>query len=123
MSVSERISCAMQLAVSHPAAGPLAALDLAFEDHTLSDEEVSWLNEPGLPSAEMRAFLASAFDRGMTQEEWLNWQRPPADPQLQAAVASLWPQLVLPGFIARYQRRIPVAAPSQPLAMRAIRSM
>jgi hypothetical protein len=77
-------------------------LDLVFEGHTLGEPEAHALRDCDALGPQTLAFVASAFDRGMTEQEWRSWQAPPADPQLQAAVRSLWLELIVPAFAARY---------------------
>ncbi len=103
MSVLESVQRAAALRKSFPAAHPLEMLDLVFEGRTLDEAEAFALRDCDTLCPQTLAFVASAFDRGMTEHEWRSWQEPPADPQLQAAVRSLWLELIVPAFAARYE--------------------
>lgn len=117
MSVLDSIQRAAALRKSFPAAHPLELLDLVFEGVTLGESEAHALRDAGALGPQMLAFVASAFDRGMTEQEWSHWQEPPADPQLQAAVRSLWLELIVPAFTARYagSARPPLHQPQAPV--------
>ena len=93
---------ALALRATFPAAHPLEMLDLVFDARVLTAEECSALEPHGALPPEALAFVAAAFDKGMTEAEWLGWQSPPAHLQLQTAVRSLWIDLIVPAFRARY---------------------
>lgn len=102
MSTLNSIRRALALRPSFPKAHALDLLDVVFEGHTLHAADCKILVEQGAVDPQTLAFIASAFDRGMTEKEWCAWQEPPADPQLQAAVRGLWLELIVPAFTDRY---------------------
>ena len=102
MTVLHSVQRALALQSSFPKAHALDLLDLVFEGHALPASECRVLTEEGTLAPETLAFIASAFDRAMSQEEWRALQLPPADPQLRAAVRALWLELIVPAFTERY---------------------
>jgi len=52
---------------------------------------------------EARVLIAAAFDRAMTESEWLAWLQPSADPALRRFLEILWLQLICPQFVQRYK--------------------
>ena len=102
MTVLDSVQRAIALRPSFPKAPALDLLDLVFEGHALSVSECQVLSERGAVDPSTLAFIASAFDRGFIEEEWRIWQAPPADPKIQAAVRSLWLELIVPAFTERY---------------------
>jgi hypothetical protein len=102
MSCASDVQRAFLLRATFPGVQALELLDLVFEDRVLLPEDCSALAEADALSPGAIAFLACAFDRGMTEAEWLAWQGPPAAPELQRAVRSLWVEHVIPAFVSRY---------------------
>ncbi len=102
MTVLDSVQRAIALRSSFPKAHALDLLDLVFEGHALTESETRVLTVEGAIDPRTLAFIASAFDRGMTEQEWHALQQPPADPQLRAAVRGIWLKLVVPAFAERY---------------------
>lgn len=102
MSVLDDVNRAIAIRASFPRAHSLELLDLVFEGHIASAEECASLGQEHAVEPQTLAFIASAFDQGMTEHEWRMWQGPSADPRLQAAVRSLWREFIVPAFTARY---------------------
>jgi len=102
MSCASDVQRALLLRGSFPVVEPLELLDLVFEGRVLLPEDCAELRQDHALTPAARAFVAAAFDRGMTEAEWLGWQTPPAHPQLQDAVRCLWHELVIPAFTSRY---------------------
>ena len=110
MSCVSDIQRALRLRSSFPAVEQLELLDLVFEGQVLSCEECAALELHHALTLTALAFVAAAFDRGMSESEWLAWQTPPADPEPQRAVRTMWTQLVLPAFVAQYTGVAPATA-------------
>ena len=102
VTVLDSVQRAIALRSSFPKAHALDLLDLVFEGDALTESETGVLTEEGAIDPETLAFIASAFDRGMTEQEWHALQQPPADPLLRAAVRGIWLELVVPAFAKRY---------------------
>jgi hypothetical protein len=102
VTVLDSVQRAIALRSSFPKAHALDLLDLVFEGHALTKSETRVLTEEGAMDPQTLAFIASAFDRGMTEQEWHALQQPPADPLLQAAVRGIWLESVVPAFAERY---------------------
>lgn len=119
MSCVDDIHRALQLRATHPHVEPLELLDLVFEGRVLALEECGELQLHPRLTPPVLAFVAAAFDRGMTEEEWLGWQSPAAAPELQSVVRKLWSELVVPAFTARYATpdRQPPIKPVAPARM------
>ena len=102
MTVLDSVQRAIALRSSFPKAHALDLLDLVFEGHALTESETRVLTVEGAIDPQTLAFIASAFDRGMTEQEWHALQQPPADPLLQVAVRGIWLESVVPAFAERY---------------------
>jgi hypothetical protein len=93
---------AIALKKSHPASTNLEALDAAFEECRLRGNYVSVFGQGEQLEPRERAFVASAFVRGIYEEELLAWQQPPADPMLQDNFKKVRAEEVVSAFIERY---------------------
>ena len=102
MNILDCVWRAIALRSPFPKAHSLELLDLVFEGRSLSDAECSVLSDLGAVDPQTLAFIASAFDLGMTEQEWRDWQEPTADPRLRAALQSLWIESIVPTFVGRY---------------------
>ncbi len=93
-------SAAVALTHSHPNAPALDVLDVVLSGHAGAsvDPSAAWLQ----PAAPFGQVLAAAFDRAMSPTDWAAWSVPPADPAMRAALASVWRDVVLGAFVARY---------------------
>ena len=124
MTVLDSVQRAIALRSSFPKAHALDLLDLVFEGHALTESETGVLTEEGAIDPETLAFIASAFDRGMTEQEWHALQQPPADPLLRAAVRGIWLESVVPAFAERYSgHERPPLHQHPPARLRSIVSM
>lgn len=102
MHVLSRVQHAISLKKSHPASTNLEALDAVFGECRLSGNDVSEFGQGEQLEPRERAFVASAFVRGIYEEELLAWQQPPADPMLQDYFKKVWAEEVVGAFIERY---------------------
>lgn len=93
---------AVALKKSHPAALNVEALDAVFGEARLSNKDVTEFGEGEHLTPAERAFVSSAFTRGIYEDEFLAWQQAPADPVLQDYVLKVWREEVLPAFLDRY---------------------
>ncbi len=75
MHVLARMQQAIALKKSHPASTNLEALDAAFEECRLRGNYVSVFGQGEQLEPRERAFVASAFVRGIYEEELLAWQQ------------------------------------------------
>ncbi len=110
MHVLARIQQAIALRKSHPASTNIEALDAVFGECRLSRNDVSEFGQGEQLKPRERAFVASAFVRGIYEEELLAWQQPPADPVLQDYVKKVWAEEVVGVFIERYTPKGPLPA-------------
>ena len=100
--VLSRIQHANLLKKSHPASTSIDALDAVFGECRLSGNDVLEFGQGEQLNPAERAFVASAFIRGIYEEELLVWQQPPADPLLQDYFRKVWTEEVLGRFVERY---------------------
>jgi len=99
------LSCirqAVALKKSCPAASNVEALDAVFGEVRLSSKDVTEFGRGEQLTPTERAFVSSAFIRGIYEDEFLAWQQAPADPVLQDYVRKVWREEVLPAFLDRY---------------------
>jgi len=104
MSVLDAVQRAIALRASFAQVHALELLDLVFDGHAVGAEEFRILRQQDVVDPQAFAFIATAFDRAMTEQEWRAWEGAPADPRLQTAVWALWLELIVPAFTDRYSR-------------------
>lgn len=102
MDAVEGIRRAMLLRESHPAADSLAVIDAVLGEDRLTDDDAARFGAGEALTAAEKAFVASAFVRGIYEDELLAWQQPPADPRLREYVGKVWADEVVGSFLQRY---------------------
>ena len=102
MDAVEGIRRAVLLRKSHPAADNLAALDAVLGENRLTDDAAVRFGAGEALTAAEKAFVASAFVRGIREDELLAWQHPPADPRLREYAGKVWSDEVVASFLHRY---------------------
>lgn len=102
MDAVEAIRRAVLLRRSHPASDALAALDAILGEVRLTDDAAAHFGAGEALTEAEKAFVASAFVRGIHEEEFLAWQQPLADPRLREDVSTVWADEVAGSFLERY---------------------
>lgn len=90
-------AAAVAVTRSYPHAPPLDVVPPGRTGVTL-DLSAPWLQ----PAAPFGQVLAAAFDRRMTPAEWAAWSVPPAEPALWLALVTVWHDVLLAAFAARF---------------------
>jgi hypothetical protein len=102
MDAVEAIRCAELLRRSHPTADSLAALDAVLGEVRLTGDDAAHFGAGEALTEAEKAFVASAFIRGIYEYEFLAWQQPLADPRLREYVGKVWTGEVVGSFLQRY---------------------
>jgi hypothetical protein len=123
MHVLTCIQQAVALKKSHQAALNVEALDAVLGEARLSCKDVTEFGRGEQLTPAERAFVSSAFTRGIYEDEFLAWQQAPADPVLQDYVRKVWREEVLPAFLDRYTSSgpLPPVFPAERSAQRLLR--
>lgn len=102
MDAVQSVRYAMLLRESHTAADNLAALDAVLGEDRLNADAAARFGAGEALTAAEKAFVASAFVRGIREDEFFAWQQPPADPRLREYVGKVWADEVVGSFLRRY---------------------
>jgi len=103
-TLATALTHALNLRKTHPRASAREVLDLVSKGQLISANDADWLQGGNIP-VEARVLKAAAFDRAMTESEWLASLQPSADPALRCSLEIVWEQLIFPQFVQRYGGR------------------